>query len=307
MKVPPRHLFQQGPMLKTLAKTIASALPLGPLNAKPEDRASLRRVYKETVSPRSPDIIRDYIRHVGGDPSWYRGVLPAHMFHQWGFPLMASTLQSLPYNLIRTLNGGCRFEVYHDIPADVPLILSAKLQDIKDDGKKAVLTQRLVTGTPEHAKALVSYVTAIVPLTDSKGSGKDDEKSGKDEKKKERPKVPLNARQIDRLHLVPRCGLEFGFVTGDVNPIHWIGPYARLSGFKNPILHGFSGMARLVESLNRTIWSGNVNILQTFEARFVKPLVLPATVGVYIDDSGGIYMGKAPGGPAYLSGAYTVK
>ena len=38
-------------------------------------------------------LIRDYIRHVGGDPAWYRGRVPPHFFPQWGFPLGARALE----------------------------------------------------------------------------------------------------------------------------------------------------------------------------------------------------------------------
>ncbi len=300
MKVSPKHLFRQGPVIGSLLKTIASAVPLGPLSPNGGPSVSRRHIFKEAVPPRDPELIRDYIRHVGGDPAWYRGVLPSHMFPQWGFPLMAKTLQTLPYNLIKVLNGGCRIEINRPLPANKPLILRARLHEVKDDGTKAVLTQRLITGTSEHPEAIVSYVTAIVPLGKGKGSDKS-------EKKKERPRVPLEAREIARMKLQTDCGLEYAMVTGDFNPIHWIAPYARMSGFKNPILHGFSGVARTIESLNRTIWSGEVNKLESFEARFVRPLVLPASIGVYIDGAGGVFMGEAPGGPATLTGKYTEK
>ncbi len=299
MKASPRHLFRQGPVIESLLRTVASSLPLGPLGNADRSGASRRTIHKDTVPVRHPDLVRAYIKHVGGDPSWYRGILPPHMFPQWGFPLMARTLQSLPYNLVRVLNGGSRFEVIRELPADKPLLLRARLEEVKDDGKKAIVTQRLETGTAEHARCLVSHVTVVVPLSDGK--------KGDKREKKERPHVPVEAQEIARMRLSPKCGLEFGFVTGDINPIHWLAPYARMSGFKNPILHGFSGMARAVEALNRTLWSGKVSAIKSFEARFVRPLVLPATVGVYIDGRGGIFVGKAPGGPATLTGGYTTK
>jgi MaoC like domain len=299
MKVSPKHLLRQGPVLESLFKTVTSSLPLGQLVNTRSTGASRRTIHKDTVPPRDPDLVRAYIQHVGGDLSWYRGVLPPHMFPQWGFALMARTLQSLPYNLVRALNGGSKFEVIREIPANETLLLRARIEEVKEDENKAVLTQRLETGTAEHPKCLVSHVSVIIPFS----GGKKKDKS----RKKESPRVPVDAREIGRMHLNPKCGLEFGFVTGDINPIHWFPQYARMSGFKNPILHGFSAMARAIESMNRTLWSGNVSTLKSFEARFVRPLVLPATVGVFIDEQGGIFVGKAPGGPASLVGSYTTK
>ena len=37
--------------------------------------------------PRSHELVRDYVKHVGGDPSAYKNTLPPHMFPQWGFGL----------------------------------------------------------------------------------------------------------------------------------------------------------------------------------------------------------------------------
>ena len=63
-------------------------------------------------------------------------------------------------------------------------------------------------------------------------------------------------------------------------------------------------MARSIESLNRSVWLGRSQRLTTFESRFVKPLVFPGKVKVYLDDENGIFVGDAPGGPAYLAGTY---
>ena len=41
------------------------------------------------VAPPPAALVRDYVRHVGGDPAWYRGTIPAHLFPQWGLPLAA--------------------------------------------------------------------------------------------------------------------------------------------------------------------------------------------------------------------------
>ena len=59
-----------------------------------------------------------------------------------------------------------------------------------------------------------------------------------------------------------RAGLEFAFLTGDFNPVHWVRRYARAAGFASPILHGFAMMARTMESLGRTlgpVW-GNASL-----------------------------------------------
>lgn len=118
--------------------------------------------------------------------------------------------------------------------------------------------------------------------------------------------VPPQARQLAVLHLDGAAGLDFAKLTGDFNPIHWLPAYARASGFRSPILHGFSAFARAVEALTRGPLGGDPGRLRRAEARFVRPLPLPAEVGVYADDAAGaFFVGDAAGAGAYLEGTWT--
>jgi hypothetical protein len=65
-------------------------------------------------------------------------------------------------------------------------------------------------------------------------------------------------------------------------------------------------MARAIEGLNRSLFSGDVRRLEAIDVKFTKPLVLPAKVGLYVDDEN-VFVGDAPGGPAYLVGTYSVR
>jgi len=279
-------------VIRTLARTAVSAIGHNGSKGGDVPKPVPGPILEQVLHPRNPQLVSDYIRHVGGQSSWYKGILPPHFFPQWGFPILAGALEGLPYNMSRVLNGGCRIEVLHPLPVDKPLKLKAQLVEVDDNGSRVVFKQKLVTGTAEEPESLVSYVNAILPLKRSDGP------------KKEKPRVPEAAREIDAWKLHKRSGLDFALLTGDFNPVHWIPGYARMSGFPNTILHGFATMARSIESLNRSVWLGRSQRLTTFESRFVKPLVFPGKVKVYLDDENGIFVGDAPGGPAYLAGTY---
>ncbi|MDP7114513.1 MAG: MaoC/PaaZ C-terminal domain-containing protein [Myxococcota bacterium] len=301
MGASPVHLLRQGPVVWSLLK----AATKGPGKEGPGigDATLPGPVLTANLPPRNAAMVRDYIRLVGGDPSWYRGAVPPHLFPQWGFPLLASTLGPLSYDMRRILNAGCKMEIHRPLPADQPLNIEAQLMSVDDNGKRALLTERLLTGTDEAPGAIECHATALVPLPRDKGADGTEPQAKKE--KKERPRVPEGAREIHRWKLSPTSGRDFAFVTGDINPIHWVAAYGKMAGFKGRIAHGFSGMARLAESLNRQLWSGDVSRLASLEVRFVRPLRLPAKVGVYVDDEGGCFVGDAPGGPAYFSGTYT--
>ena len=73
--------------------------------------------------------------------------------------------------------------------------------------------------------------------------------------------------------------------------------------FAGSIRSAFATLAFAIETLNRARFAGDITRLKTIEVRFTRPLVLAKDVGVFIKD-GEIYVGDAPGGPAYLTGTY---
>ncbi len=294
MPVSRRHLLRQGPVLRSLARTAGAALRPGRATSANTPGA----VHEATVPPRRNRLVDDYIRHVGGDRGWYRHSIPGHLFPQWGLPLLARTLTTIPYALTSVLNAGCRIEQGQPLPRDEALQLQAQLLDIDDDSRRAVLTQTLTTGTRSAPDALHAQVFAYVPLP------RDPTAPAAPAPKRPKARVPDDARELAWFSLRPSDGLDFALLTGDFNPVHWVRPYARAAGFQSTILHGFATLARAIESLNRTVFSGDPSRLRAVEVRFTRPLVLPARVGVYVTDDHGLFVGTAPGGPAFLTGTY---
>lgn len=295
MPVSSRYVLQQGPMLATLGKTAALAMA---------QRFGAKRAPAPPVTP-SPEVVRScaappnelldaYVRHLGGDPRSYRDVVPPHFFPHWALPVAAEALGGIPYPLLRVINAGCRMQVVAPLPRGERLHVRAQLTEVDDDGKRALLTTRVITGTTTRPEALITEIHAHVPLA------KERKESGS---RKEKPRVPAGVREIGSVHLPADAGLSFAKLTGDFNPIHWIRPYAKAAGFRSVILHGFATFARTVEALNRGLFGGDVHKLRVLEARFTRPLVLPHDVGFYVQDRA-LFVGDAPLGPAYLIGHF---
>jgi len=308
MALPTKHIIHQGPVLKVLGSTAVSALrqSLGAKNGtKPSSAPSTPTPeISATLPPRSAELVRDYVRRVGGDLSSYKKQLPPHLWPQWGFPLAARTLENIPYPMFKVLNGGARLEMHAPLPANEPLEVRASLVDIDDNGRRAVLHQRVITGTASVPEALTAHVYAVVPLGGKK-RGDDGAKGKPNGKAKQRVRVPTDARELDRWKLPLNEGLAFAMLTGDFNPVHWVTPYAKAFGFKNRILHGFATMARAYEGIVRKALAGETGKLSTFDVKFTRPLVLPARVGLYARGHE-LWVGDAPGAPAYLTGTYEI-
>ena len=130
--------------------------------------------------------------------------------------------------------------------------------------------QRLITGTAENPELLVSDVFAVIVLQKTKGEP--------------RPEDTNVYKSIGAFRAERIDGLRFGILTGDMNPLHWVPPYAKMAGFKNEILHGFGTFARTWELLAQQVGKGRVGLV---DVRFIRPLVLPATADVEVTEGTG--------------------
>lgn len=286
MGVPNRFILHQGRVIAAMSR-VALGTIFGQKRT-PETPGPERR---DRLPPRAPDLVRHYLRLVGGDPAAYRRTLPPHLFPQWGFPIAMQSLVGLDYPLARGLNAGCSLRIHRELPQGEPLEVRSRLERVDDDGRRALFDVSVITGTKSAPDALEGVMTVLVPL------GKDKRSSGR-----ERPRVPTTAREIAFRRLGADMGLAYAKLTGDFNPVHWVPAYARASGFSNCILHGFATMALAMESLDHGLFAG-VGIRE-IEVRFTRPLVLPAPIGVYVEGDA-LWVGDAPGGRAYLTGRFT--
>jgi acyl dehydratase len=222
--------------------------------------------------------------------------------------------------MTKVLNQGCRIRVNQALPAGEPLRLTARLEDVREEPRKARIHTRLTTGTASAPDAVVADVFAVVPLPSRDGEGG----TGKGKRQRApRPGIPLTATEITRRHFSTRAGRDFAFLTGDLNPIHWLRVAARAAGFKNTILHGFATLGWAWEGLLAHRLSGNDSRVGALEVRFVRPLVLPADVGLYVWDDDGeiprptdlsdafvgirIAVASAPGAPPFMAGTAWVR
>lgn len=315
MTVPFKHIRHQGRTLRTLG-SVALQGARQQLGLSTERGAPTLPGPEQimTLEPPPPDLVRDFIRHVGGDPAAYKKTLPPHLFSQWSFAAAERTQRNLPYPLFKMVNGGCRLDINGPLPQKTPLRVAARLEDIDDNGRRVILNQRVATGTAETPELLVAHIYAVIPLATKRKGGE----------RKQRPLVPIEAQEVAYWKLPVDAGLDFALLTGDFNPLHWIPAYARAFGFRSTIMHGFATMARAYEGLTRGLFSGDPSRITRFDARFTKPLLLPGRAGLYVSETRQregagtgkgqasttnqrkrhVFIGEAPGGTAYLTGSF---
>jgi MaoC like domain len=293
-----RHLLSQRKVMAALTGVVGDSIRRELTRSSPRLPELPGPEFCEEVAPPSELLIRDYLRHVGGDVGAYCGTIPAHLFPHWSMPLAARCAHGLQYRMLRAVNGGCRLTLHAPLAHDQPLTVRARLLGVNDDGRRAVLHQSVLTGQGGREAAIEADLYVIVPSA-IKGAST----ASGDRRRPERARVADHARELARFRLSSNAGLAFALLTGDFNPVHWLRPYARAAGFDGTILHGFATLARVVEALQLALFGGRTDRLKVIDVRFTRPLYLPAEVGLYLAGDE-VSVGGSPGEPAYLTGSF---
>ncbi len=308
------HLRSQLPTIAAFGGLIRKALtgraaPRGELSAVPVPGP---RRYA-LVAPPDAALVRDFVTFLGGDPGAYDGVVPAHLFPQWTFPSLVATLEGLPIPAHKLLNGGFHMEVHRPLPLGEALEVEAWLAAIDEDDRKIRLTQRVVTGTASAPGALTIDFFPVVPKRARKGGAPEKAAhpaTAGDPLRDPRvdPTIPTGSlADLGELSWSSRAGLDFALLTGDFNPIHWLAPAARLSGFKSVILHGFASAGQAIEAWIRTQAGGDPARLHTVTARFNAPLHLPARGRLWANADGSLWAGPKQGERSWMSAHITAR
>lgn len=298
MTVSARHLLEQGHNLAGLVRAGVGAVRSR--GKKGGAYPTPGPLVSADVAPPSDRLVHDYLVWTGGDPRAWQGQLPTHLFPMWCFAWMGRTLEGVPYDVSKVLNGGCTVHANRPIPAGERLQVTAQLTGLDDDERRVLFHQRVTTSTASAPDALVVDIRLILP------------KRSKDKSKDKAPSapatVPVTARQVAEWRLPANAGLDFALLTGDFNPIHWIPPAGRAAGFGGCILHGYATMARSVEGVLASQLAGRIDGMSSFDVRFARPVKLPGKVGLFVDGTGAqggdFFVGGAPGAPANLIGSY---
>jgi hypothetical protein len=292
MLTPARHLVHQRNMLVSLGNVAVDSL-VERFRQAPR-RLALPGPEVSTHVAAPPDaLIDDFLRHIGAEARDYAAIIPAQMFPQWGLAVALRALRGCGFPLVKMLNGGCRIESNAALRRRQELTVRARLLRVNDDGRRAVLCQRIVTEQVGAPEALVAEVYGIVRLPAERVLAA--------QSSRQPVYLPAGARRIEEWSMGRDAGLEFALLTGDFNPLHWLAPYARAMGFRTTILHGFAAMARAYVGLERAFAPRRLRLL---DVRFVQPITLPARLSLYVEGER-VFVGAA-GESVSLTGSFAL-
>lgn len=268
-----KHLQEQSANIRALVRiagsSVRGAIPSRSKSQKAEQSYTAPGpLYRSRVRPPSTELVSAYLKFLGNSGASPE-FIPAHLFPQWAFPLMAEALAATPYPIAKVVNAGCSLASLRDLPRRDWYGLEVQLTRIEESPNKTLLELSIATGPmlengdldPDFV--LQARTTVLIPKRTRSASNQS-----------KKLFVPADAVSLKTLNLSASTARQFALLTGDLNPIHWLSPYAKLSGFRSVILHGFASVALLIEETKRSTVK---NELQTssIEAKFLRPCVLP--------------------------------
>jgi acyl dehydratase len=198
-------------------------------------------------------------------------VLPHTYPHVLGFPLQVALMadRSFPLPLPGLVHLENQIAVHRRLTADDRLELTVHAEHLR----------------PHPKGQLVDLVTEVEVEGERVWEGRSTYlRRGRAHPKAQRgaQAPPLPARPAAGLIRVPEGqGRAYAAVSGDVNPIHLHALTARAMGFPRAIAHGMWTAARTLAALG----AGTAEPSQS-HVWFAKPVLLPSTVELVVDDSG---------------------
>lgn len=252
--IPLSFIFEHQAMLGAMAK-IALGSKTKPKNPQIDSLEDLPAIKKIIPAPHRK-LVDAYIAWSGAPVSRYIETLPPHMVSQWGLSIATELLLQTPFNLVNVINQGTTFKIYGDLPRNQELLVNVGFDSVSDQDGLARLNIKITTGTLEQPILVdaLMHMSFILPHYQKK--------------KKTHAIDSKKWESIGTWKTSPHDGLKFALLTGDFNPIHWIGLAGKLSSFKMKVLHGFGMLVRTYELLPQPI--------KHFDVRFLRPVPLPS-------------------------------
>jgi acyl dehydratase len=220
----------------------------------PTDRAELSYVYEEGL-------------HVL--PTF--GVIPPS-------PMLFDMLRlpGMDVDLSKLLHGEQELKVHAAMPVNGDVRTSARVCEVSDKGKAALVVLETVTRDARSDQRLVTNRFSAF-IRGEGGFGDGDRPRPASATPPASPARPAD-REVERVTL-PQQALLYR-LAGDMNPIHADPEFARKGGFDRPILHGLCSYGIVCKTVVDEMLDGDVDRVALYRARFAGVVYPGETITV---------------------------
>ncbi|KHJ91714.1 MaoC-like protein [Oesophagostomum dentatum] len=175
----------------------------------------------------------------------------------------------IEFDLTRILHGEQYIEVYGPLPSEAKLRSEARVVDVLDKGSGALILTEVTTYDDGTGKKLAMQQLGIFQV----GSGKF---GGQRNSPHEKPAADIPKRQPDAIFEEKTTADQaalYRMGSGDMNPLHIDQNFAKMSGFKEPILHGLCSMGFATRHVIK-LWAENdASRFKALKVRFSAPVI----------------------------------
>jgi 3-hydroxyacyl-CoA dehydrogenase/3a,7a,12a-trihydroxy-5b-cholest-24-enoyl-CoA hydratase len=179
---------------------------------------------------------------------------------------MASEGQSAPglnYGLDRILHGEQYLEVTRPLPPHARLKHKARISEILDKGKHAVVTTHLDTYDAETGELLVKNDVAMIVRGAGGWGGERGPSTEVNVPPERAPDAVITEKTSEGQALLYR-------LSGDWNPLHVDPEFATMFGFQKPILHGLCTFGYVGRAAINAFAKGDPRTFKSIKVRFAE-------------------------------------
>ena len=199
------------------------------------------------------------------------GVIPASpmLFDMLNLPGMDIDLSKL-------LHGEQELELHAPLPIKAVVRTSARISEVVDKGKAALVVLETVTRDAGSDQPLVTNrFSAFI-----RGEGGFGDGDGPRPASPPPPAPPARPPDLQvECRTLPQQALLYR-LSGDMNPIHADPEFARKGGFDQPILHGLCSYGMVCKAVIDAVLDGDVGRVRRYRARFAGVVFPGETITV---------------------------
>lgn len=168
-------------------------------------------------------------------------------------------IDGVDINLMMVLHGEQELEVHAPIPTTATVRNTARIVEVQDKGKAAVVVLEVDSTLPDGTILFTNR--SMIFARGEGGFGGDPGRSASIEPPDREPDAELRSPTMPHQALIYR-------LSGDKNPLHADPQFAQMAGFDTPILHGLATYGAVLKAVVDGMLDGDVSAVTSYRVRF---------------------------------------